>query len=131
MEDMLSRMFENLAGRVHGPMNFRIILQPLMAVIFAIRDGMKDSREGRAAYFWSLFTEPEHRKDLIRRGWKSVGKIFIFALILDAVYQFWVLGTFYPGEALLVSFILAIVPYALLRGPVNRLMSRKWTRGTL
>jgi hypothetical protein len=125
MEELLSRMFENLLGRVHGPMHFRIIMQPLMAVIFAIRDGRKDACEGRVPYFWSLFTERGHRIELMRRGWKSVGKIFIVALVLDAIYQVWVLRTFYPGEALLVSFILAIVPYVLLRGPVNRLMPRK------
>jgi hypothetical protein len=122
-------MFEHLVGRVHGPMHFRVILQPTMAIIFAIRDGMQDAREGRVPYFWSLFTERGHRMELIRRGWKSVGKIFILALVLDAIYQVWQLGTFYPGEAFLTAIVLAFVPYVLLRGPVNRLMPRKWIGG--
>ena len=125
MEDLLTRFFENLVGRVHGPMNFRMILQPLMAVIFAIRDGRKDAREGRVPYFWALFTEPGHRREMLRNGWKSVGKIFVIALILDAVYQFIVVRWFYPGEAVVVAVVLAIVPYVLLRGPVNRLIGRK------
>ena len=129
MEEVLTRMFEHLIGRVHGPMHFRVIVQPLMACLFAVLDGIKDAREGRTAYFWALFTEPAHRMELLRRGWKSVGKIFILALVLDAIYQIWQLKTFYPGEAVLTAIVLAFVPYILLRGPVNRLMPRKWIGG--
>jgi hypothetical protein len=125
MEDMLTRFFENLVGRVYGPMHFRVILQPLMATIFAILDGRKDAHAGRAPFFWALFTNPEHRHEMLRSGWKSVGKIFVLALILDAIYQFIVIRWFYPGEALVTACILAIVPYLLLRGPVNRLTPRK------
>jgi hypothetical protein len=75
-------------------------------------------------YFWSLFTEPAHRAALLRESWKSVGKIFILALVLDAIYQAIELHWFYPGEALLVSFLLAVVPYTLLRGPANRIIAR-------
>ena len=46
MEDLLTRIFENLIDRVSGPMKFRLILQPLMATIFAIRSGLKDAKEG-------------------------------------------------------------------------------------
>jgi hypothetical protein len=128
MEDIFMRILDNLVGRVSGPMKFRLFLQPIMASIFAIRDGIKDAREGRAPYFWALFTDPEHWRDMLRDGWKSVGKIFILALILDAVYQYIALRWFYPAEAVLVSLILAIVPYIVLRGPVNRLMPRKGKR---
>jgi hypothetical protein len=125
MEDILTRVFENLTGRLDGPLHFRIVLQPLMAVIFAIRDGRKDAGEGRVPYFWALFTEPGHRWYLLRSGWKSVGKIFVLALILDAVYQFIALHRFQPGAAFSVALALAIVPYVVLRGPVNRLISTK------
>ena len=125
MDDIVTRFFENLLGRVHGPMNFRLIFQPLMAIIFAIRDGRKDGREGRVPYFWALFTEPGHRRDLLRHGWKSVGKIFVIALILDAIYQFIQVRWFYPGEAVVTATVLAIIPYLMLRGLVNRLTNRK------
>lgn len=125
MQDVISRIVEDLTGRLSGPLHFRFILQPVMATIFAIKDGRKDAHEGRVPYFWGLFTEPEHRMDLIRRGWKSVGKIFILALVLEVVYQVWQLGTFYPGEGLFIALVLAIVPYVLFRGPVNRFMARK------
>ena len=125
MEDLLTRIFENLIGRVSGPMKFRLILQPLMAIIFAIRSGLKDAREGRPAYFWALFTDSAHRRDMLRDGWKSVGRIFILAIIIDVVYQFIVFRWVYPVEALLVAAILAFLPYLLIRGPVNRIARRK------
>ena len=72
MEDLLTRIFENLLGRVSGPMKFRLILQPLMAILFAMRDGLKDAKKRQPAYFWAFFTNPDHRRDLLRDGWKSV-----------------------------------------------------------
>ncbi len=65
---------------------------------------------------------PDQRKELVKEGWKSVGKIFIVAIILDVVYQLRVHSTVYPGETLIVAFALAIVPYLVLRGPINRLV---------
>jgi hypothetical protein len=106
-------------------MTFRLILQPIMATIFAVRSGLRDAREGKPPYFWALFTHPEERRQLLRDGWKSVGRIFILAIIIDAVYQFLVFRWFYPGEALIVAFVLAIVPYVMIRGPVNRIAQRK------
>lgn len=116
------RGIENLLGRLDGPLHFRIILQPLMAVIFALIDGIKDAKSGKQAYFWAIFSNPEERKELMKSGWKSIGKIFILAVILDIIYQLKVFHKIYPGEVLIVAFVLAIVPYLLLRGPVNRLM---------
>ena len=125
MEHLLARLFENLIGRVSGPMKFRLILQPLMAIIFAVRAGLRDGRGGRPAYFWALFADSVNRKDMLRDGWKSVGRIFILAIIIDLVYQLIVFRWFYPVEALLVAVILAIIPYLVIRGPVNRLTRRK------
>ena len=125
MEEMLSRLWADLMGRVGGPMTFRIILQPIMAAFFAVRSGLKDAKEGKPAYFWALFTDSVNRRDMLRDGWKSVGKVFVIAIIIDLVYQLIVFRWFYPGEALLVAAILAFIPYLVIRGPVNRIARRK------
>jgi hypothetical protein len=80
MENLLIRITENLIGRVSGPMKFRLLLRPAMAITFAIRDGLKDAREGRVPYFWAIFTTPGHRKALLREAWKAVGKVFVMAV---------------------------------------------------
>jgi hypothetical protein len=125
VEDLLVRVVENLIGRVSGPMKFRLILQPLMAAVFAVRDGLKDAREDRPPYFRAIFTHPDQRWDMLRDGWKSVGKVFVIAVIIDLVEQFIVFRWFYPGEALLVALILAFIPYLLIRGSVNRIARGK------
>jgi hypothetical protein len=125
MEDLLARIFENLIARVSGPMKFRVLLQPIMASIFAIRAGLQDAKAGRPVFFWALLTDPAHRAGMIKDGWKSVGKVFVLALVLDVAYQIIVSRFVYPGEALIVAFVLAIVPYLILRGPVNRLARKK------
>jgi hypothetical protein len=92
-----------------------------VAVFFAIRDGLNDARRGSVPYFWAIFTEPSRRMDLIRDGWKAVAKVFLFATVMDLIYQYLVLGWIYPLAALSIAFILAFVPYLLIRGPVNRI----------
>jgi hypothetical protein len=101
-------------------MTFRLILQPMMAAFFAIHDGLRDAHEKKSAYFWSIVSNPSHRRDLLREGWKAISKVFILAFVLDVVYQYLAFRWFYPGEALMVAFGLAFIPYLLIRGPVNR-----------
>lgn len=121
MEEMIARLVSNLADRVTGPLHFRLLLQPATAIFFAIRDGMKDAREGRSAYLWSMFSDPDQRKYLAREGWSSIARVFTLAVIMDVIYQLYVLRWFYVLETLIVAVLLAVVPYLLLRGPVNRL----------
>lgn len=121
MDEVWMRIVDNLADRVSGPMKLRIFLQPVMAMSFAILAGLKDARAGKPPYFWALVTDPAHRVDMLKDGWKSVGKVFVLALILDVVYQVIVQRFVYPGEAIIVAFILAILPYLILRGLVTRL----------
>lgn len=107
--------------RVGGPMTFRIILQPTMAALLAVRAGIKDAREGRPPYFWTILTDASQRANLLRQGWGAVGRVFILAVIMDLIYQLIVLRWIHPLELLIVAIALAVVPYLLIRGPVNRL----------
>ena len=124
-DETWTRLVHDLIGRVSGPMKFRLVLQPLMASIFAIRAGLKDAKTGKPPYFWSLLSDPAHRADMLKDGWKSVGKVFVLAIVLDVVYQIIAEHFVYPGEAIIVAFILAIVPYLILRGLVTRLTRTK------
>lgn len=125
MRDMILRALTNMAARVGGPMTFRIILQPLMASLFAIRDGLKDARENRPPYLWTLITDPSQRGYLLRQGWKAVGRVFILAIVMDVIYQLIVVGWIYPFELITIAILLAVVPYLVLRGPVNRLVRNR------
>src|SRR5215211_2651697 len=124
MRDMLLRGLLNIADRVGGPMTFRVILQPLMATLLATRAGWKDAQTGRPPYFWAILTDPSQRAQLLHEGWKSIARVFVLAIIMDVIYQIIVLEWVYPLELILVAILLAVVPYLLIRGPVNRLVSR-------
>ncbi|MDO9596094.1 MAG: hypothetical protein Q7J47_00080 [Azoarcus sp.] len=125
MDDIWIRIIEHMSDRVSGPLKFRLLLQPVMAAIFAIKAGLLDARTGKPPYFWALATTPEHRVDMLKDGWKSVGKVFILAVVLDVAYQIIVLGFVYPGEVILVAFVLAILPYLILRGLVTRIARKR------
>ena len=47
----------------------------------------------------------DDRKDLLREGWKDVGKIFVIAVALDAICQLIVFRWLYSSEALLVAAV--------------------------
>jgi hypothetical protein len=128
MGHMWMRFVSQLAARVSGPMKFRLVLQPAAAAFFAIRSGLADARAGKPPYLWTLITNSGQRKDMIKDGWKSVGRVFILALVLDSVYQIMLSRFIYPGEAITVAIVLAIAPYLILRGLVTRLARRNGLR---
>ena len=130
MSDPFVRLYENLVGRLNGPMQFRLMMQPLMASIYAIKSGLNDARNGEPLYFWALFTNPDHRRAMLRDGWKSIRNTFIFAIVMDVIYQIIALHKVYPVEAVIVAIILAVIPYLLLRGPANLILRHFVTRRT-
>jgi hypothetical protein len=123
MDHIWTRIADNMIDRVTGPMKFRIVLQPLMATFFAVRSGLADAKAGKPPYFWSLIADP-NKMATIKNGWKSVGRIFLLAVVLDIVYQIIVQHFVYPGEVIIVAFLLAIVPYLIVRGLVTRVARR-------
>jgi hypothetical protein len=126
--ETLDRVWSNLLARPSGPMMFRFILQPTMAAIAALRDGIKDTRLGRRPYVWALIRgvrDPEGRSGRLWTGIVSTARILILGVIMDVIYQLLVLKTFYPAESAIIAVLLAFVPYLLLRGPFAR-VARHW-----
>jgi len=123
--EVRERIWRQLAERPGGPMTFRFILQPCMAALAAWRDGVRDARTGRKPYVWALFTDASERGGLLAEGFIATARVIILGLVMDMVYQFVVLKSFYPGEAVVVALALAFLPYLLLRGPFHRI-ARRW-----
>ena len=125
--------WRNMVGRTSGPLSFRFILQPSMAAIAAIHDGLKDARTGRSPYLWTVvrFWTVAHtrgeRVERLREGLIATSRIILLGIAMDVIYQFLEFPTFYPAEALLIALLLAFVPYLLLRGLVTRIA--RWWRG--
>jgi Outer membrane protein beta-barrel domain len=121
----LSSFWADLVGRLTGPMTFRIVFQPLMSMSYAVRDGVRDARQGRPAYFWALFTRSSQRRALLEEGWRAVFRVIVLGVVMDVIYQLIVDGNVRLVELVFVVLVLAFLPYLLLRGPVNRI-ARRW-----
>jgi len=120
MESFFSNYLTDFIGRFDGPLHIRLVLQPLVAILFAVRDGVGDAHQGRSAYGWTVLTDRAQRLYLLESGWRGIFKVFFVAYALDVVYQLMVWHRLKPFEALLTAVVLAVLPYALLRGPANR-----------
>ncbi len=121
------RIWHDLLERPDGAMRFRFILQPVMAAIAALRDGVKDANLGRSPYFWTLLTNRSESVGRLEEGVISTARVLLLGLVMDLVYQLIVLKTFYPAEAVIVAIVLAFLPYLALRGPIQRIV--RWRRG--
>ena len=128
IDDTFGRVASDLFGRLDGPLSFRFVLQPMMAAIYALRDGIRDARQGRPAYFWSILTRRGELWGLLREGEQAVVRVIALGVIMDVIYQLIVFHWIHPFELIVVVLALAFVPYLLLRGPVNRIARHVVTR---
>jgi hypothetical protein len=122
--DLLTRVYHDILGRSTGPLNFRLVVMPIVVTILAVRAHRRDVRGGRTTAFGAFINDPVERGRLFRSGLKDVGRVFIMAVAMDTIYQGLVFRWVYPGEVLLIAVACAIVPYVLVRGPILRLLFR-------
>ena len=104
--DFVAGTFHHLVARAAGPLKLRLVLQPLAATIIAVRA----SRE----------SEP-------LRVFAYIGRLCAVALVVDLLYQVIVLRWFYPGQAVIVVTMLAVVPFLAVRALVRAARGRRRT----
>ncbi len=128
MIEIFTRIWNNLVERTEGPMSLRFFIQPAMSVLFATLAAIRDAKAGNMPLLSRWGHDKTERKKIVKEVWKDVGKIWIIGFILDTIYQLIVIfklkteTNFYPLESILVAFGLAILPYIILRGPINRVV---------
>jgi hypothetical protein len=127
--DLLAGQWADLLARPRGPFAFRFYLQPTMAIIAALKDGLNDARIGWTPYTWTVLTNAHERGAALREGVNATSRILLLGVVIDTAYQVVALRTFYPGEAIIISVLLGFVPYFLARGPIARVVSW-WMRRT-
>ena len=116
-----SDFIEDIPRRLSGPGRFRFVLQPLIAVILGIRSGRSDAREGRPPYLYGLVFHPHLRRELLRSSFETVINLILMGILMDALFQWIILGVSHPGAALAVGPVLIVVPYSIARAFANRL----------
>jgi hypothetical protein len=121
--EYIHRFWTDMVARSDGPESFRFFLQPTMALLMALRDGIRDAKAGRQPYYVQLRDSgPEERKRIWREGVSHTARILLLGVAMDVIYQFKVFGGFrYPNETFVIAIVLAFLPYLLLRGPITRI----------
>jgi hypothetical protein len=123
--EVRQRFWSDILDRVHGPMTFRFYLQPVMAAVAALFDGLRDVREGHKSFFWSTHGGRGAQAGRLREGLTSTARVVLLGLSMDAIYQFKVLDQFYPAEAVMMALLLAVIPYFVFRWIVEH-VARRW-----
>lgn len=118
-------LLAELVERFNGPMSARLLIQPAIACFFAVRDGVRDARDGAPPYLYALAFRSGERRARISGAWASAGKVAIMAFVLDCVFQYVADGAVRVIEAVFMAFLLCALPYTLLRGPASRVMRRR------
>jgi hypothetical protein len=112
--------FEDLPKRLTGPGRLRFVFQPAVALLLGIRDGLGDRRAERPPYLYGILFRRRHRRELVQSGFAVVVNLILMGILLDAIAQWLILGSSYPGAALVVGPVLITIPYALARALANR-----------
>jgi hypothetical protein len=123
--EIRSQTWMDLADRSSGPLGFRFILQPCVAGIAALRDGVQDARLEGKPYLWALLTGSRDRGALLFEGLIATSRVILLGLVMDSIYQWIEFSSFHPTQAAIIAFALAFVPYLILRGPIER-VARLW-----
>jgi hypothetical protein len=124
LTDTIARGWVNLVDRLGGPMSFRLLMQPAVAIFFAVRAGIRDAQENKPTFLGCALSNPSSWRARMRLSWKDVGTVFIVAVILDAIYQVVVHSGIFAVELLITATVLALVPYMVVRDLVSRVARR-------
>lgn len=119
-------VLQRFIERLTGPMHVRFIVQPVMAIILGIRDGVRDAREGRTPLIWDLCTQREGRARKLKEVLTRLMVPLIVAIVLDAVVQYMLFQRVRVLGAIFVGTVIMGLPYSIARGIANRIASARF-----
>ena len=115
--------FETIARDLSGKGQFRLILQPLAALILGVRIGIADAHAGKAPFLHRLITHRHQRWTIFKESLSDAVLPLVVALVMDSVLQFITFGRIRPVAALVVGALLVWLPFVVTRALTNRI----WT----
>lgn len=120
---------EGLARRLSGPASFRFILQPLIATIAGIRDGVSDAKLGLPPYGVAVLFDSDSRVQLLGAALKRTAIPLVVGVVIDMVVQWMLFQRVLRYAAILVGVLLVGLPYVVARGLTNRILRRRYQHG--
>jgi len=110
-----------MLARLTGPGKFRFILQPAMAIIIGVRQGVKDAHANLPPFLWGLVFHALYRRHALRTAFAGVRDLIAIAILLDMISQALIFREVHPGAAVLLGPVLIAVPYSVARSLANRI----------
>ncbi len=107
-----------------GPGNLRFVVQPLIAILLAIRDGRNDAKSGTPAFLAEMVSGSGPRGATLKVSMKATLIPFSVAVILDSILQIVIFDVWRLQWALVVGLFLVGIPYVVVRSISNSLFSR-------
>jgi hypothetical protein len=117
---------EGLARRLAGPANFRFILQPLIAAIAGIRDGVSDAKLGLRPYGFAVLFDSNSRGELLGAALKRTAIPLLVGVVIDMVVQWMLFQRVFFSAAILAGVLLVGLPYIVARGVTNRILHGRY-----
>ena len=112
-------------GMFGGPFQFRLIIQPLTAILLGIKIGIRDAKAGDAPFFGALLRKKGERGNLLAKAARDALIPLMLAFIVDSILQRLINGRIRPLAAVVVGGLLVFLPFVVVRGLANRI----WNRG--
>jgi hypothetical protein len=107
--------FEDMFARLSGPGRLRFIVQPTVAVLLGVRDGMREVRAGGLPFLRGFSFQKKGRQESLRSTFESIRELVSMAILLDLISQFLIFHRVHPAAALLLGPVLIAAPYTMSR----------------
>lgn len=121
----METFIQEMLARLTGPLRFRFVIQPLIAILLGFRDGRLDAKAGDPPYMFDLVFHGERRRELLLRAGRTVVSPVVVGIILDIIVQILLFRRIFPFQALMVGTFVIAIPYMLARGASNRFLWRR------
>ena len=112
--------WEGIVDVAGGRGQFRLILQPLVAIVLGIKFGIADARAGNEPFLLRLLLKSDHRGQLLKETLKSIVMPLTLAVVLDGILQYLAHGYVRPLAAVVMGAVLIFFPFAISRSLANR-----------
>jgi hypothetical protein len=110
-------------GMFGGSFQFRLILQPLAAIVLGIRTGIRDAKRGDSPFFQALARRKGERGDLLGKAARDAVIPLLVAFVVDSILQHMINGRIRPLESIFVGGLIVFLPFLIARALGNRIWS--------
>jgi len=114
-----TEFFKDLVARLLGAGRIRFILQPTIAIVIGVRQGLADARADLPNFLYGLAFHAQHRGYLVRSSVSGVRDLVAIAILLDIISQAIIFREIHAAAALILGPALIAVPYSVARALSN------------